>query len=99
MSRVGETALTPDPLSQSWETRSGVRATRYNACRPPGARAISNAIKLLTNLLILSGLLMAVLGILRVGFARRFWTKMQWVAFTYIAIILMLAAVRTLGWV
>jgi len=49
--------------------------------------------------MILSGLLMAALGVFRVPFALRFWRKLQWVAFTYIAIILMLAAVRSLGWV
>ena len=39
------------------------------------------AIKTLLNIVIISGALMALLGLLRIPFAVRFWRKAQWVGF------------------
>ena len=46
--------------------------------------------------LIYSGLVMAVLGLLRIRFAVRFWRRMQWVAWLYIAVVVVSAALRVL---
>lgn len=44
-------------------------------------------------MLLLAGVLMAGMGVLRIPFAVRFWRKMQWVAWVYIAVVV-LSAVR-----
>ncbi len=50
-------------------------------------------IKTLFTLLLLAGVLMALLGVIRVPFAVRFWRKLQWVAWVYIAVVV-LSAIR-----
>ena len=50
-------------------------------------------IKTLLTALLFAGMLMALLGILRVPFAVRFWRKLQWVAWVYIAVVV-LSAIR-----
>jgi uncharacterized membrane protein YcjF (UPF0283 family) len=46
------------------------------------------------TVLLLAGAAMAVLGLLRVPFARRFWRRAQWVAWAYIGVMVTLALVR-----
>lgn len=41
----------------------------------------------------MAGVLMALLGVLRFPFAVRFWRRMQWLAWVYIAV-LVLSALR-----
>ena len=53
----------------------------------------SQPIKTLLTVLLFAGVLMAALGFLRVPFAVRFWRKLQWVAWVYIAVVV-LSAIR-----
>lgn len=64
----------------------------YDACR--GGQAIRSIIQTLLNVLLVSGLLMAALGLLRVRFAVRFWRRMQWLAWAYIGVVVLSAAMR-----
>jgi hypothetical protein len=50
-------------------------------------------IKTILLLLMLSGLLMAGLAFLRVPFAVRFWRKLYWIGWLYVAVVV-LSAVR-----
>jgi hypothetical protein len=59
--------------------------------------AAPSLLRLLFDVGVLVALVMIVLGIFRVGFAVRFWKRMQVIAFTYIAIIVLLALVRGFG--
>jgi hypothetical protein len=51
------------------------------------------AIKTILTLMMLAGVAMALLGFVRVPFAVRFWRRMQWVAWVYIAVVI-LSAIR-----
>ncbi len=42
-------------------------------------------------MLLAAGALMALLGVVRVPFAVRFWRRMQWVAWVYIAVVVLSA--------
>jgi len=51
------------------------------------------AIKTLLTVLFLGFVLMALLGLVRVPFAVRFWRRMQWLMWVYLAVVVA-AAVR-----
>lgn len=58
--------------------------TRYNAKEWRGGTTI----KTVLTVLLLVGVVMALLGIVRVPFAVRFWRRMQWVAWVYVVVVL-----------
>lgn len=41
---------------------------------------------------------MAALGVVRVPFAVRFWRRLQWVAFVYVAVVVASAVLRLTVW-
>lgn len=43
--------------------------------------------------MMLAGVVMALLGLVRVPFAVRFWSRLQWVAWVYVAVVI-LSAIR-----
>jgi hypothetical protein len=48
-------------------------------------------IKTVLTVLMLVGVVMALLGVVRVPFAVRFWQRMQWVAWVYVTVVLLSA--------
>lgn len=72
----------------AWLQRAAV-PPRYNA----DERAGGAAIKTLLTVMMLAAVAMAVLGFVRVPFAVRFWRRLQWVAWVYVAVVI-LSAVR-----
>ena len=48
-------------------------------------------IKTVLTVMMLVGVVMALLGFVRVPFAVRFWRRMQWLAWVYIAVVLLSA--------
>jgi hypothetical protein len=48
-------------------------------------------IKTVLTVLMLAGVVMALLGIVRVPFAVRFWRRLQWVAWVYVVVVLLSA--------
>ncbi len=61
--------------------------SRYNAVRDRGGTTI----KTVLTVMMLAGVVMALLGVVRVPFAVRFWRRLQWVAWVYIAVVLLSA--------
>jgi hypothetical protein len=61
--------------------------TRYNAKKRRGGATI----KTVLTVLMLAGVVMALLGIVRVPFALRFWQRLQWVAWVYVVVVLLSA--------
>ena len=61
--------------------------SRYNATRTRGGVTI----KTVLTVMMLAGVVMALLGAVRVPFAVRFWQRLQWVAWVYIAVVLLSA--------
>ena len=45
----------------------------------------------LLTVMFIAALLVAAMGVLRVPFAVRFWRRMQWVAWVYIAVVVLSA--------
>ncbi|MGE0540380.1 MAG: hypothetical protein AB7R89_09370 [Dehalococcoidia bacterium] len=80
-----------DATAQQATTRGRpVRSpSRYNAVKGRGGTTI----KTVLTVLMLVGVVMALLGVVRVPFAVRFWRRMQWVAWVYVAVVL-LSAIR-----
>lgn len=70
---------------------------KLSAGWPGGYHGLSThggaAIRTLVTLLFLSGAIMVLLGVFRVGFAVRFWQRMQWLAWVYVAVMIV-SAVR-----
>ena len=67
--------------------RSFVSSTRYNAKKRRGGATI----KTVLTVLMLAGVVMALLGVVRVPFAVRFWQRLQWVAWVYVVVVLLSA--------